>query len=193
MKILLVILILLQTYQIQAKQWTWKTVNKKENNIQNISNQKQPINKEDDTVITTDKSISKQEFVIEKNNENLSFHEDGFMKIDTDKNNLISEDEYLFYFIGFENDKNDENSKEIIKTVALQNFTLLDTNKDKYLNKEEFFYKQIKQDTENIQKIFTLLDKDKNNNLSSNENDVNLDIFDEIEKELKILDNVTLP
>lgn len=193
MKILLVILILLQTYQIQAKQWTWKTVNKKENNIQNISNQKQPINKEDDTVITTDKSISKQEFVIEKNNENLSFHEDGFMKIDTDKNNLISEDEYLFYFIGFENDKNDENSKEIIKTVALQNFTLLDTNKDKYLNKEEFFYKQIKQDTENIQKIFTLLDKDKNNNLSSNENDVNLDIFDEIEKELKILDNITLP
>lgn len=193
MKILLVILILLQTYQIQAKQWTWKTVNKKENNIQNISNQKQPINKEDDTVITTDKSISKQEFVIEKNNENLSFHEDGFMKIDTDKNNLISEDEYLFYFIGFENDKNDENSKEIIKTVALQNFTLLDTNKDKYLSKEEFFYKQIKQDTENIQKIFTLLDKDKNNNLSSNENDVNLDIFDEIEKELKILDNITLP
>ena len=193
MKILLVILILLQTYQIQAKQWTWKTVNKKENNIQNISNQKQPIKKEDDTVITTDKSISKQEFVIEKNNENLSFHEDGFMKIDTDKNNLISEDEYLFYFIGFENDKNDENSKEIIKTVALQNFTLLDTNKDKYLNKEEFFYKQIKQDTENIQKIFTLLDKDKNNNLSSNENDVNLDIFDEIEKELKILDNITLP
>ena len=193
MKILLVILILLQTSQIQAKQWTWKTVNKKENNIQNISNQKQPINKEDDTVITTDKSISKQEFVIEKNNENLSFHEDGFMKIDTDKNNLISEDEYLFYFIGFENDKNDENSKEIIKTVALQNFTLLDTNKDKYLNKEEFFYKQIKQDTENIQKIFTLLDKDKNNNLSSNENDVNLDIFDEIEKELKILDNITLP
>lgn len=193
MKILLVILILLQTSQIQAKQWTWKTVNKKENNIQNISNQKQPINKEDDTVITTDKSISKQEFVIEKNNENLSFHEDGFMKIDTDKNNLISEDEYLFYFIGFENDKNDENSKEIIKTVALQNFTLLDANKDKYLNKEEFFYKQIKQDTENIQKIFTLLDKDKNNNLSSNENDVNLDIFDEIEKELKILDNITLP
>ena len=193
MKILLVILILLQTYQIQAKQWTWKTVNKKENNIQNISNQKQPINKEDDTVITTDKSISKQEFVIEKNNENLSFHEDGFMKIDTDKNNLISEDEYLFYFIGFENDKNDENSKEIIKTVALQNFTLLDTNKDKYLNKEEFFYKHIKQYTENIQKIFTLLDKDKNNNLSSNENDVNLDIFDEIEKELKILDNITLP
>jgi hypothetical protein len=193
MKILLVILILFQTPQIQAKQWTWKTVNKKENNIQNISNQKQPINKEDDTVITTDKSISKQEFVIEKNNENLSFHEDGFMKIDTDKNNLISEDEYLFYFIGFENDKNDENSKEIIKTVALQNFTLLDTNKDKYLNKEEFFYKQIKQDTENIQKIFTLLDKDKNNNLSSNENDVNVNMFDEIEKELKILDNITLP
>lgn len=193
MKLLLVILLLLQTTQIQAKQWKWKSNNMLEKAQSRIikEEKKTEITNSEETphqAVVTDKSISKQDFIIEKNNENLFFHEDGFANIDTNGDKLISEEEYLFYFIGYEV----QSQKDVIKEAFLKKFNKLDINKDNFLDKKEFFHNQMNQETANMQKIFDFLDDDKSGNLSSMENDINIDELNKITKELEILNEIYL-
>ena len=212
MKILLFILILLQSTTIQAKQWKWKNSEHSRIVKEDIINEKIPtplVEKEypqktdkapkliddlfvDDTINdqinladtnsnndakndSLDENTSKQDFIIEKNNENLSLYENEFLNIDKDKNNLISQDEYLFYQLEY---TFDEQSKNDIKQLALQFFEKIDTNNDKLLDKKEFITNSTNKQSENMLLLFKMLDKDSNGNLSTTENDINLEIIE---------------
>lgn len=212
MKILLFILILLQSTTIQAKQWKWKNSEHSRIVKEDIINEKIPtplVEKEhpqktdkapkliddlfvDDTINeqinladtnsnndtkndSLDKNTSKQDFIIEKNNENLSLYENEFLNIDKDKNNLISQDEYLFYQLEY---TFDEQSKNDIKQLALQFFEKIDTNNDKLLDKKEFITNSTNKQSENMLLLFNMLDKDSDGNLSTTENDINLEIIE---------------